>query len=99
MEQTYTGAAHPQSNGKLERFHRTFKSEHVRRAAYVGREDAIERMRVWIRYYNEARLCGICRRTMCLTAGWKNGLQSADKNCILHILTGKAIGGPKSANL
>jgi transposase InsO family protein len=56
MEQTFTGPAHPQSNGKLERFHRTFKSEHVRQAAYLNREDAIERMRKWIRYYNGERL-------------------------------------------
>jgi hypothetical protein len=47
MEQAYTGTAHPQGNGKLEGFHRTFKSEHARRAAYAGREDAAERMRVW----------------------------------------------------
>jgi transposase InsO family protein len=56
MEHTCTSAGHPQSNGKLERFHRTFKSEHVRQAAYLDREDAIERMRVWIGYYNEQRL-------------------------------------------
>jgi transposase InsO family protein len=56
MEQTFTSPAHPQSNGKLERFHRTFKSEHVRQAAYLNREDAIERMRRWIRYYNGERL-------------------------------------------
>jgi transposase InsO family protein len=56
MEQTFTSPAHPQSNGKLERFHRTLKSEHVRRAAYLGREDAVERMKQWIRYYNGERL-------------------------------------------
>jgi transposase InsO family protein len=56
MEQTFTSPAHPQSNGKLERFHRTFKSEYVRRAAYLNREDAIERMRKWIGYYNGERL-------------------------------------------
>ncbi|MDR2095472.1 MAG: integrase core domain-containing protein, partial [Treponema sp.] len=32
------------------------KSEHVRRAAYLGREDAVERMKQWIRYYNGERL-------------------------------------------
>jgi transposase InsO family protein len=31
---TLTSANHPQSNGKLERFHRTLKTEHVRRASY-----------------------------------------------------------------
>jgi transposase InsO family protein len=52
MEQTFTGPAHPQSKGKLERFHRTFKSEHIRRSAYLGREDAVEPMKKWIWYYN-----------------------------------------------
>jgi transposase InsO family protein len=56
MKQTFTSPAHPQSNGKLERFHRTFKSEHVRQSAYLGKADAIERMRKWIRYYNGERL-------------------------------------------
>jgi hypothetical protein len=35
------------SAGKVERFHRTFKSEHVRQSAYYSRTDAIERMRKW----------------------------------------------------
>jgi transposase InsO family protein len=48
MEQTFTRAAHPQSSGRLERFHRTFKSGHVRQSAYYSRTDAIERMRKWI---------------------------------------------------
>jgi transposase-like protein len=55
-EQTFTSAGHPQSNGKLERFHRTFKDEHVRQTAYVSYQDAKARMAVWITYYNEERL-------------------------------------------
>jgi transposase InsO family protein len=56
MEQTFTRAAHPQSSGRLERFHRTFKSGHVRQSAYYSRTDAIERMRKWICCYNGERL-------------------------------------------
>jgi transposase InsO family protein len=44
MEQSFTSPVHPQSNGKLERFHWTFKSEHVRQAAYLNGKDTIERM-------------------------------------------------------
>jgi len=53
---TFTSANHPQSNGKLERFHRTLKSEHVRRSAYLNLQDARLRMAQWIAYYNCERL-------------------------------------------
>jgi transposase InsO family protein len=53
---TFTGANHPQSNGKLERFHRTLKTEHTRRSAYVDAEDARVRMALWLAYYNSERL-------------------------------------------
>ena len=53
---TLTSANHPQSNGKLERFNRTLKTEHVRRAAYLNYDDACLRMADWIAYYNERRL-------------------------------------------
>jgi transposase InsO family protein len=53
---TCTSANHPQSNGKLERFNRTLKSEHVRRSAYLDYQDACMRMAGWIAYYNCQRL-------------------------------------------
>ena len=56
IEHTFASPGHPQSNGKLERFHRTLKSEHVRTSAYFSYEDAKERMSKWIQYYNEERL-------------------------------------------
>ena len=56
IEHTLTSPGHPQSNGKLERFHRTLKCEHVRQSAYLSFEDAKGRMEKWITYYNEQRL-------------------------------------------
>jgi transposase InsO family protein len=53
---TLTSANHPQSNGKLERFNRTLKTEHVRRSAYLNYQDACIRMAQWIAYYNSERL-------------------------------------------
>jgi len=58
IEHTFTSPSHPQSNGKLERFHRTLKSEHIRTTAYISYEDAKERMGRWIEYYNNRRLHG-----------------------------------------
>jgi hypothetical protein len=56
MRHTLIRPGHPQSNGKLERFHRTLKSEEVRRSAYFDYEDARRRLAGWIEYYNEVRL-------------------------------------------
>jgi transposase InsO family protein len=56
VDHTFTSANHPQSNGKLERFNRTLKTEHVRRAAYLNYQDACLRMAEWIAYYNSERL-------------------------------------------
>jgi len=56
LKQTFTSANHPQSNGKLERFHKTLKTEHVRRSAYINYQDACVRMAQWIAYYNSERL-------------------------------------------
>jgi transposase InsO family protein len=56
FDHTFTSAGHPQSNGKLERFNRTLKTEHVRRTAYLDYQDACVRMAQWIAYYNSERL-------------------------------------------
>jgi hypothetical protein len=56
MEISLISAGHPQSNGKLERFHQTFRSEHVRQKVYLSYQDAVERMGRWITYYNQERL-------------------------------------------
>ncbi|MHB2153826.1 IS3 family transposase [Calditrichota bacterium GD2] len=51
-----TSVAHPQSNGKLERFHGTIKQESIRKRSYVSIEDAREQIDDYITYYNTKRL-------------------------------------------
>lgn len=56
LMETATSPFHPQSNGKVERMHRTFKTEEVRRSAYLDYNDAVNKMREWIGLYNSERL-------------------------------------------
>lgn len=56
LMETSTSPFHPQSNGKVERFHRTLKTEEVRREAYSDFMDAKSKMGEWIVYYNSKRL-------------------------------------------
>ena len=58
LYETAARVCHPQSNGKLERFHSTLKTEHVRQTAYFSYEDAKEKMAQWIDFYNNKRLHG-----------------------------------------
>jgi len=47
---------YPQSNGKLERFHGTIKSEEIRRRSYISLDDARRRISEYIHHYNTKRL-------------------------------------------
>lgn len=58
MADSKTRPYHPQSNGKIERFHRTLRTEHVRRTPYITISDAEIRMAEWITFYNSERLNG-----------------------------------------
>ena len=51
-----TSVAHPQSNGKLERYHRTIKSEEIRKRSYLSIDDARLRIAAYVEYYNKERL-------------------------------------------
>lgn len=47
---------HPQSNGKIERWHKTIKGECVRRTAFGSFEEAQELLAAYVREYNQKRL-------------------------------------------
>ena len=56
LTQTTTSPYYPQSNGKIERFHRTLKSDGIKHGDLLSLELATARMTKYIEYYNEKRL-------------------------------------------
>lgn len=51
-----TAVGHPQSNGKIERFHKTAKQEHLRQAPAVSLEEMRSQFGEWIEQFNNVRL-------------------------------------------
>ena len=56
LKQTLISAGYPQSNGKIERFYRTVKSECVRRSSFLSLADARQIIAGFIETYNNRRL-------------------------------------------
>ncbi len=56
MTNVKTSVNHPQSNGKLERFHGTIKSEAIRDMPKFTLEQMKKEVEEWIRFYNYERL-------------------------------------------
>ncbi len=56
MKHVRTSPYYPQSNGKIERWHRTIKSEYIRPGVLLSLEDARERVAKYIYDYNNVRL-------------------------------------------
>jgi putative transposase len=56
MTHVRTSPFYPQSNGKLERYHKTIKSECIRPKVALSLEEARTQIADYIRYYNEERL-------------------------------------------
>jgi len=56
LKQVHTSVYYPQSNGKIERFHGTIKSEAIRKQSYLSINDARRQIDRYVHYYNEERL-------------------------------------------
>ena len=56
MSHVRTSPFYPQSNGKLERYHKTIKSECIRPKVVLSVEEARNQIIEYIRYYNDERL-------------------------------------------
>ena len=56
MSHVRTSPFYPQSNGKLERYHKTIKSECIRPKVALSVEEARNQIVEYIRYYNDERL-------------------------------------------
>ena len=56
MTHVRTSPYYPQSNGKIERWHRSIKSECIRPGTPLSVEDAVRLIDGYVRHYNEVRL-------------------------------------------
>ena len=60
MTHVRTSPYHPQSNGKLERWHRSLKSECIRPGTPLSKQDAERLIQQYVDHYKNVRLhCGI----------------------------------------
>ena len=56
MSHVRTSPYYPQSNGKLERYHRTIKEDCIRQTSIESLEEAKERVTAFVADYNDNRL-------------------------------------------
>jgi transposase InsO family protein len=57
MTHVRTSAYYPQSNGKIERYHKTIKIECIRVESIVSYQDALKTVAEFVENYNNHRLC------------------------------------------
>ncbi len=56
LQHIRTSVAYPQSNGKIERFHRSLNEEYLRKQSFINIDDARKQISKYIEYYNTKRL-------------------------------------------
>src|SRR5437879_10667251 len=64
MTHVRTSPYYPQSNGKLERWHKSLKSECIRPGTPLTREDALRLIQTYVDQYNTVRLRSAIRYYM-----------------------------------
>src|SRR6202008_3891813 len=56
MTHVRTSAYYPQSNGKIERWHKSLKSECIRSGTPLSLDDALRLVQAYVEHYNNVRL-------------------------------------------
>jgi putative transposase len=56
LQHVRTSVAYPQSNGKIERYHRTLQQECLRKNSFIDLDDARKQIAKFVDYYNTKRL-------------------------------------------
>jgi transposase InsO family protein len=56
LQHVKTSPSHPQSNGKIERFHRSLEDECIRQTGLINMKDAREQIAKYVNHYNNKRL-------------------------------------------
>ena len=56
LQHIRTSVAYPQSNGKIERYHRTLHQECLQKRSFINLEDARKQIDQFVKYYNTKRL-------------------------------------------
>lgn len=56
LQHIRTSIAYPQSNGKIERYHKTIKTECLQKQSFINLDDARNQIQKYVDYYNNKRL-------------------------------------------
>ncbi len=56
LQHVRTSVAYPQSNGKIERYHRTLHKECLQKRSFINLDDARKQIADFVDYYNTKRL-------------------------------------------
>lgn len=56
LQHIRTSIAYPQSNGKIERYHRTIHEEHLMKSSLINLDDARKQIASYVNHYNTKRL-------------------------------------------